>query len=51
MLRGGCQDYYFEWDDNKAQTNLSKHGISFIDAAQVFKDPNHHTIQDRIEGG
>jgi len=27
----------FEWDAEKAQANLSKHGVSFETAAQIFK--------------
>ena len=30
----------FEWDPNKAQTNLWKHRISFEEAATIFGDPN-----------
>ena len=30
----------FEWDTSKAQSNQSKHGVCFEDAAQVFLDPN-----------
>ena len=30
---------YFEWDRVKAAANLRKHGISFEEAASVFKDP------------
>ncbi|MCI5227739.1 MAG: BrnT family toxin [Candidatus Electrothrix sp. AX2] len=29
----------FEWDSNKADSNLSKHGVSFDEAATVFDDP------------
>lgn len=29
----------FEWDDDKARSNLAKHGVSFRDAAQAFGDP------------
>jgi uncharacterized DUF497 family protein len=29
----------FEWDEEKARTNLSKHGVSFAEAATVFDDP------------
>lgn len=29
----------FEWDQNKADSNLSKHGISFDEAMTVFDDP------------
>lgn len=30
----------FEWDPKKAATNLKKHGVSFVEAAQAFSDPN-----------
>ena len=26
----------FEWDENKAATNLAKHGISFDEAKTIF---------------
>ena len=42
---------YFEWDALKAETNLSKHGVSFEMAQRVFADPNALMVQDRIEGG
>jgi uncharacterized protein len=29
----------FEWSEEKAQINLNKHGVSFTEAATVFKDP------------
>lgn len=29
----------FEWDTNKAESNLEKHGVSFEEAAEVFFDP------------
>jgi hypothetical protein len=29
----------FEWDDEKALSNLDKHGVSFPEAATVFADP------------
>ena len=28
----------FEWDPNKAKTNIEKHGIGFEEAATVFAD-------------
>jgi uncharacterized DUF497 family protein len=28
----------FEWDDAKSDSNVSKHGISFLEAASVFHD-------------
>ncbi len=30
----------FEWDDNKEETNIQKHGIDFSTAALVFGDDN-----------
>ena len=29
----------FEWDENKAQSNIEKHGVTFEEAAEVFFDP------------
>jgi len=29
----------FEWDDEKAVSNLEKHGVSFGEATEVFYDP------------
>ena len=36
----------FEWDHNKATSNLKKHGIDFADAVTVFDDSNAVTIDD-----
>lgn len=41
----------FEWDEAKNLSNQRKHGLSFEEAAQVFRDPLHVSIQDRIENG
>jgi len=41
----------FEWDDQKARTNLKKHGISFQMATFAFSDTFSLMTQDRIEGG
>ena len=46
----------FEWDDEKAISNLEKHGVSFGEATEVFYDPNalegydteHSTHEDRF---
>jgi uncharacterized DUF497 family protein len=35
------QDIRFQWDANKAQSNVLKHGITFEEAAEVFFDPLH----------
>jgi len=32
-------DLHFEWDNKKAASNLRKHGVSFVEATQVFFDP------------
>jgi uncharacterized DUF497 family protein len=29
----------FQWDANKAVSNIRKHGVSFDEAVTVFKDP------------
>ncbi|MGH7952497.1 MAG: BrnT family toxin [Limisphaerales bacterium] len=36
----------FEWDVNKAESNLAKHGVSFEEAATVFGDSRSITIPD-----
>jgi len=36
----------FEWDENKNQINIRKHGIDFHDAAYVFSDPFALSIPD-----
>jgi len=36
----------FEWDENKAATNLAKHGVSFEEAATVFGDLLSDTFDD-----
>jgi uncharacterized protein len=35
----------FEWDDNKRRANVAKHGIDFIDATEVFRDPRQFTYR------
>ena len=29
----------FEWDEAKARRNLSRHGVSFVEATTLFDDP------------
>ena len=36
----------FKWDENKAASNLVKHGISFEEATTVFSDPLSDTFDD-----
>ena len=50
-------DYIVEWDDNKAELNWKKHGISFEKAAEIFLDEflidyydeGHSYDEDRIK--
>lgn len=44
----------FEWDDNKREINIEKHGIDFFDAVAIFNDINriektimHETGEER----
>ena len=36
----------FEWDQQKAQSNLVKHGIAFKEAQTVFDDPLYVDFYD-----
>ena len=36
----------FDWDENKAKSNLDKHGVSFDEATSVFDDPLFLTFLD-----
>ena len=46
----------FEWDAEKASTNIKKHGVSFEEASSVFfddnallrDDPDHSEEEDRF---
>ena len=50
------KDLRFEWDERKAKSNLSKHGVSFEeaktvfydDAALVIADPDNSETEDRF---
>lgn len=45
----------FEWDPHKADYNLTKHGVDFVEASTVFNDtlsvtypdPDHSLDEDR----
>ena len=39
----------FEFDDQKSKTNKEKHGIDFIEAQQIWSDPEHIEIPARTE--
>lgn len=36
----------FEWDEQKADSNIKKHGVSFETASKVFLDENRIEIYD-----
>ncbi len=38
--------YNFEWDPEKAEANLSKHGVSFAEAVTAFGDPLSMNMSD-----
>ena len=38
----------YEWDDQKARTNLRKHGVDFADAVGVFEDDSALTMADAL---
>ena len=39
----------FEYDEKKSQSNLAKHGIDFVEAQQLWNDPNVLEIPSRIQ--
>lgn len=41
----------FEWDDEKNEINIRKHGIPFTTAVLIFEGPNCLTFPERIEAG
>lgn len=36
----------YEWDPEKAASNLAKHGVAFADATTVFDDPLFISVLD-----
>ena len=41
----------FEWDDEKNETNIRKHGLDFVDAHEVFDGPFLEKLDDRFNYG
>lgn len=39
----------FEYDENKSQSNLAKHGIDFIEAQKLWNDPKLLEIPARTQ--
>ena len=44
------QGVEFEWNSNKAQINIEKHGVTFEEAAEAFFDPFYQTGDATING-
>ncbi|MEM8780474.1 MAG: BrnT family toxin [Cyanobacteria bacterium P01_G01_bin.49] len=42
---------FFEWDENKRQANIEKHGIDFADLDELFTKPFLERIDNRIDYG
>lgn len=45
-MRERGEKMQFEWDDEKEQKNIKKHGIDFETASRVFQDENRVEIYD-----
>lgn len=41
----------FEWDTDKAASNVAKHGVSFEEAASAFRDALSTTVPDPLHSG
>jgi uncharacterized protein len=41
-------DGNFEWDENKRQANIEKHGIDFLTATEAFGDPQRFTFRSPL---
>jgi hypothetical protein len=41
----------FEWDEAKAESNLEKHGVSFVTAAAIFSRERLKRVDDREDYG
>jgi len=41
----------YEWDEQKKEINIAKHGIDFADAHRIFQAPLLSTLDDRFDYG
>jgi uncharacterized protein len=46
VVPGYTSSVRFEWDPAKAAANLAKHGVSFEEAKEVFKDDLYVIFED-----
>lgn len=44
-------ELHFEWDEGEAASNLAKHGVSFLTAAEIFANERIERIDDRRDYG
>lgn len=45
------KDMQFEWDEQKNQANMAKHGLSFTDAWEIFEAPMLIDLDERFDYG
>ncbi len=50
-LRNFCNLLEFEWDENKRQSNLRKHGIDFVVASKIFENYTVEFEDNRYDYG
>ncbi|MCP3956601.1 MAG: BrnT family toxin [bacterium] len=50
MTRYHLQGVEFEWDENKARDNATKHGVTFEEAAEAFLDPFYQHGEASVAG-
>jgi len=48
-MRRNMGESRFVWDDDKADANFEKHGVTFDEAMEVFEDPNRANEKDERE--
>ena len=41
----------FEWDEDKNESNIEKHGLDFADAAEIFESPILRALDTRQDYG
>lgn len=41
----------FEWDNDKQQSNLQKHGVDFLDVVRIYSNPVLEWIDTRKDYG
>lgn len=41
----------FEWDEQKNESNIAKHGLDFADASRIFASPLRISLDERQDYG